>query len=435
MMRIVQLVPGSSQLFYCENCSRDGSLVRGLRSFGHEVLLAPLYLPLELEGSDMDEEQRIFYGAINIYLKQAFPPLRRSPVWIERLFDSSFFLNLAGRLSASTEAAGLGALTVSMLRGEQGDHTRELAKLIEWLKEVKPDIVHLSNGLLLGVVKSIKRAFDIPVVCSLQDEDVWIDGLEDEWRERTWSLMREGGAEIDLFLPVSRFYARFMGKRMDISDSRMKVIPIGVDLDGFERASQDRRILSVGYLSHISETMGFGLLVDAFLLLKKERRYRELRLIATGGNTKADAHFIASVIRRIESAGWKNDVKIQSSFDRLERIRFLQQLTLLSVPVLKGEAFGTFQIEAMAAGVPVVQPALGGFTEVVQSTGGGILYEPNEPEALASSLSALLANPRRRNQLAANGRDKVFREYSIELMVERLSLAFEQCSAKARKIR
>ena len=63
---------------------------------------------------------------------------------------------------------------------------------------------------------------------------------------------------------------------------------------------------------------------------------------------------------------------------------------MVSVPVRNGEAFGIYLLECMASGVPVVQPALGAFPEIVELAGGGVIYEANTPEALAGSLEILI---------------------------------------------
>jgi hypothetical protein len=62
--------------------------------------------------------------------------------------------------------------------GEQGAQKDELEHMVNWIAEhCKPDVIHISNALLLGLAKRLKEKTGVPVVCSLQDEDVWVDAV------------------------------------------------------------------------------------------------------------------------------------------------------------------------------------------------------------------------------------------------------------------
>jgi len=373
----------------------------------------------------------VFYGAVNLYLRHRFPALRRLPDWTRRLLDCGPLLRLAGSMSGTTTAAGLEELTLSMLRGEQGGQAEELEALLGWLARARPEVVHLSNCLLLGTVRRIRRELGIPVACSLQDEDTWLDGLGPEARERAWGILRERAAEVDLFLPVSAWYARFMAERLGIGTERLQVLPMGIELDGFPHGEPEPRPGPpvIGFLSHVCERMGAGVLAEAFQLLAASRP--GLQLWFLGGRTGQDSAFLARMRRRLARAGLSAQVRFAGSFGRAQRIRFLSSISLLSVPVLGGQAFGTFILEALAAGVPVVQPRLGGFTEVVGDTGGGLLYGPNTPEALAAAIGTLLDDPGRARALGRAGRAAVLSRYTSAHMAAGLESAFAGLRRKA----
>jgi glycosyltransferase involved in cell wall biosynthesis len=419
-MRIAQILPGSGSRFYCENCARDDSLERGLRGRGHEVLLGSLYLP----PAGRAGPSPVFFGAVNLYLRHRFPALRGLPAWLEHLLDSGAVLALAGSLSGTTDAASLEGLTLSMLRGEQGGQAEELERLVSWLAEVRPQVVHLSNCLLLGIARRVRRELGIPVACSLQDEDSWIDAMGPEARAQAWGLLRERAADVDLFLPVSAWYARFMKERLGLPAERLAVVPIGIDPQGFAAAEPRSGPPVIGFLSHVSERMGAGILAQAFLRLASGGRFPGLRLWYAGGSTGADAAFLRVLKRDFLRHGLRDRVRFAGTLQRSERIRFLSCLRVLSVPVQGGEAFGTFALEALAAGVPVVLPRLGGFTELVGETGGGLLYEPNSPEALADALAELLGDPGQARALGEAGRSAVLARYTAERMASSLEAAF-----------
>lgn len=433
-MRIAFIAAGSGSRFYCENCAGEGSLVRALRSRGHEIALASFYLPVGDAEGNVAAHAPLFYGAIGMYLSHRLPVLRSAPARLLRALDAPALLALAGRFSGPTQPGRLEALTLSMLRGEEGRPSTNLGELLRWLESIRPDVVHLSNGLLLGVAGAIRRALGIPVSCTLQDEDTWIESLGGRARAVAWKILRERAADVALFTPVSRYFGRLMADHLGLSDERYVVVHPGIDLDSFPEAASSDGPPVIGYLSRISEPMGAGLLADAFILLAREGRFPGTRLRLMGGSTSADAQLVRSLRQRFVHAGLAESLEIKAGFGPRARALFLGGISALCVPVLRGEAFGTFMLEAMAAEVPVVQPRLGGFPEVVQDTGGGILYEPNTTEALASALGRLLADPEGSRTLGRAGRRAVAERYTVGRMAAGLEAAFERarCPAAAR---
>ncbi|MHC4639143.1 MAG: glycosyltransferase family 1 protein, partial [Planctomycetota bacterium] len=176
-MRIAQFTPGAGDNIYCENCLRDAALVRAFRKLGHEVLMIPLYLPLRVDGTEQLSNAPIFFGGINVYLQQQSAIFRKTPRWIDRIFDMRKLLEWVSGRSGMVDAHVLGKTTISMLEGEDGRQVKELKRLVNWLseKENKPDIVCLSNALLAGMAGRIKQKTGVPVVCMLQDEDQFLD--------------------------------------------------------------------------------------------------------------------------------------------------------------------------------------------------------------------------------------------------------------------
>ena len=407
-MKIVNIVPGFGGTFYCGNCLRDSAYVNSLRELGHDAVTLPMYLPLTLSGQKTHEDVPVFYGAVNIYLKQQFPVFRYMPGWMENLLDSKPVLKFAAKKSGSTRASGLEELTESMLLGKQGHQNHELDRLVDFLKNhEKPDVVHFSNALLLGLAKQIREEVKVPVVCSLQDEDVWVDVMEPAWRDKIWQLMSEKCRDVDAFVAVSSWFAGVMQDKMHIPGGKMNVVHIGVKPGNYTYTLPAASPHAIGYLSRICEENGFEILVDAFILLKTDPRFKTLKLKVTGGMTGDDNAFVQRQLNKLEQNRILKDVEIQPDFSTESLERFFKSLTLLSVPVLKGEAFGLYQIEALASGVPLVQPGLGAFPEIVQATGGGIVYHPNTAESLAFNLSALLTDRGKLEQLSRAGRKSV----------------------------
>ncbi len=413
-MRIVQVLPGSGDRFYCENCVRDNALVRALLKAGEQVIVAPMYLPQLADPLDGVPEAPLFYGGINAYLQTKSAFFRKTPRWFDRVLDSGVLLRRAARKAGSVRASGLGELTLSVMKGAEGDQAKELRRLVRWLETQGAfDVVHLSSSLLLGIGTEIKRRFGVPVVCSLQDEDVWVDAMEPPWPARCWETMSQLGRDVEAFIAPSRYFAGLMRERMGIDPARIHVVPVGVDAAEPAGKPPDPPVL--GYLARMSRGLGLGTLVDAFLELKKDR-FPGLRLHLSGGSTEDDEGFLSELDDRFMHEGVAADVQVFDEFVPASRKKFVRSLSVLSVPSPKATAYGTYLLEANAAGVPVVQPRVGSFPELVEATGGGVLYEPNDAESLARELGGLLEEPGRAAELGRRGRESVVKQFGWDMM-------------------
>jgi len=419
-MRIVHAVPGSGGTFYCENCLRDAALVQALRRLGHDVVMVPLYLPL-FDDDDVAGDVPVFFGGINVYLQEKFALFRKTPRWLDRLFDTSWMLKRAAKQEGSTSAAELGPMTLSMLRGGEGNQRKELERLVAWLKDhAHPDLLHISNALLLGMAGEIKDALGVPLLCSLQDEDTWLDAMHEPDCSRCWEAMADAARNVDAFVAVSHWYADQMQRRMELPPEKLNVIHLGIDVADAEPAVVERQPPVLGFLSRMGASQGLDRLVDAFLRLKEQPGLRDLQLRATGGITPADHAFIDTLHAKLRQHGVDQDVQFLSDFHKIPRHEFLKSLSVLSVPVPKGEAFGSFILEALAYGVPVVQPRVAAFPEVIEATGGGLLYDPDKEGAYEQTLAELLLDLPRAQALGAQGRATVLEHFSIEAMANKL---------------
>jgi glycosyltransferase involved in cell wall biosynthesis len=414
-MKIVHVVPGSGGTFYCENCLRDTSVVRALRGRGHEIVLVPMYLPLLRAHDDISGEGPLFFGGVNAWLQEHVPLFRHTPRWVDGLLDAPPLLRLAAAQAGSPRAHDLGPMTLSMLRGEEGHQAKELERLAGWLAdEVRPDVVHLSNALLLGLARRVRERTGAAIVCSLQDEAPWVDAMAGPWPARVWGEIGARAGDVDAFIAVSRHYAGVMERRAGIPAERVRVVPIGVDVASYAPAPHGSPAPVIGYLARMSEASGLGDLVEAFLRLRESRP--ALRLALTGGKTRDDDRFLDAVRERIARAGAAQSVTFLEDFGAEARRRFLASLTVLSVPGTGQTAFGLYVLEALAAGVPAVQPRAGAFPELIEPTGGGLLYDPEEPGALERALAEVVDDPGRARELGRRARDGAARLFSVEAM-------------------
>jgi glycosyltransferase involved in cell wall biosynthesis len=321
---------------------------------------------------------------------------------------------MASSMAGSTNAKGLEEMTVSMLMGENGKQQEELERLASWLSDnCKPDVVHISNALLLGLAHRIKEKLNVPIVCSLQDEDVWVDAMKPAFRDNVWNLMSEKAKDVDRFIAVSDFFSGVMQRRMNLSPERVLSLYLGVDPGDYEFVPTSFKGRNIGYISRICHENGFDILVDAFVLLKKMNGFGDVKLIITGGYTGADTSYIKEVRKKLYREKLEDQAEFPENFDETGRKDFFKKVSVISVPVRNGEAFGMYLLESMASGIPVVQPDLGAFPEIVNLAGGGIIYETNTPEALCQALAGLLSDPEKLDALSHMGRKGVEAYFNI----------------------
>lgn len=423
-MNIIQLTPGAGAM-YCGNCFRDNALVAELRRQGHDVTMVPLYLPITLDEADQSAGTPVFFGGINVYLEQQSALFRRAPNWFRRILSSERLLRWAAGRAAKTRAGDVGDLTLSMLRGEEGNQVRDLDELIAWLKQHgPPDVVCLSNALLLGMARKLKAELQTKVVCTLQGEDSFLDALPETHRAAAWQLLSERAADVDAFIAPSRYFAEVMMRRLGLRPERVHVIHNGLNLDGYgsHHATRNTQHAApvLGYFARMCREKGLDTLVEAFIHLKNRDRVPRLKLHIGGGCGPGDESFVKSLRKRLAEAGFIGETMFAPNLNRAEKVAFLESLTVFSVPARYGEAYGLYVIEAMAAGVPVVQPRTAAFPELIEATGGGVLSESNDPKQLAEAIEAMLLEPGRAQALGEAGRKAVFERYSIEAMTDQV---------------
>jgi glycosyltransferase involved in cell wall biosynthesis len=428
-MNIVHITPGAGGM-YCGGCFRDNALVTALRKAGHEALMVPLYLPLTLDEPDQSAGTPIFFGGINVYLDQKSALFRKAPRWLHKVLSSPALLNWASGRAAKTRAADVGDLTLSMIRGEEGNQARELDELITWLKsQPQPQVICLSNALLVGLARKLKQELNVPVACMLSGEDTFLDALPALLRSQTWQVLAERCLDVDMFLAPSHYFAELMSDRLHLPAGKVKVVRNGINLAGYQPSRRPGPVDSdspvLGYFARMCREKGLHALIDAYLILKRKAATKSLKLHVGGGCGPNDEPFVREQRQRLSDAGVLKDVEFFPNVDHAQKIAFYEGLTVFSTPAPYGEAFGLYILEALAAGVPVVQPRHAAFPELVSATGGGVLCEPGNAEALAAGIEELLLDRDRAWQLGLKGRKAVEVAFTIETMAREIIAVYE----------
>jgi glycosyltransferase involved in cell wall biosynthesis len=385
----------------------------------------PLYLPPDGTSIETGLDKNVFFGAISMYLREKVPLFRNMPVFMEKLVDSSPMLKIAARRAGTTRTEGLEEMTLNMIKGENAFPAKELQRLIDYLtRDGKPDIIHLSNALIIGLARRLKKKLDVKIVCSLLNEDDWIDEMAEPYQSGAWKLISKEASYVDAFLTPSTYYKELFIAKTGISGENFNVIPLGIDTGELTIIEKRENYPSIGYFCRINSQNGFDKLVDAFIELKKGNDLPGLTLHVSGGYTGDDKPFIADQIRKIKSNGLKSFVRIYQGFHGNSKQEFFSNIDVMSVPVRKHDGYGLYILEANAAGIPVVQPATGAFPEIIARTMGGVTYSPDNVSELSASLMKLLKDNDLRYRLGKLGKEKVLTDLSLENMSLGLSKVY-----------
>lgn len=438
-MRITYLTAGAGGMI-CGSCLHDNALASALRRNGHEIVLVPIYTPIRTDEPDSSSD-RVFLGGITMYLRQSawFRWLPRFTTrWLDRPGVIRFF---AGR-SIETDAGKLGAMAVSILKGEAGPQSADFRDLHAWMaEEAHPEAIVLSNLLIAGGVPELKARTNAPIVVVLQGDDLFLDGLADSYRAEVLGHLRRIAPAVDQFVTHSRFYAAKMGPRLGIPADRIALIPLGIQLQGEFSAVPEiatRRggdqPFTVGYLARMAPEKGLEDLCRAYVRFREKRDVpsRQCRLLVAGWMGARYRSFVDHCRALVAQAGFGEELEIRGELTRQEKAEFLlNEIDALCVPSPYEEPKGLYALEAMACGVPIISPRHGVFPELIEESGGGLLFTPGNIDGIVDCLAELADDSGLRKRLAESGLRYVRDNRTIESTAVALTTILDRLRGKS----
>lgn len=429
-MKVIYLAAGAGGMI-CGSCLRDNRLAATLIDQGKDVSVIPLYTPLKVDEPDTAPGP-VYYGGINVFLQQASSVFQRTPRWVDAVLDGRGLLRTVGKLSSGADPKSLGAMTNSMLKGRGGKQRKELDRLIKLLEDQSPDVINLANLMFAGVAGELKRRTGAKIVCTLSGEDIFLDQLAQPHQTEAFDLIRSAAGDIDAFISTSQYYAEHCASRFGLPAEKIHHVPMGIRVEDF--STRPSRIpapeLTIGYFARVCREKGFVRICEAFVALNK--RGHTCRLAAGGYLGKLDRPAFDQGKRLIDNAGLADRFHYVGEVDRQQKIEFYHSIDLFSVPAEYPEAKGLSILEAMAAGVPVVQPRHGSYPELIEATGGGVLFEPDDLNGLIDATAALMKDEQRRADLGETGRSGVAQKFNDRIMAEATWRVYESiCRGKS----
>lgn len=429
-MKIIYIATGAANM-YCGSCMHDNALAAALKAAGEDVSLFPLYTPMRLDEENVGEPQ-IFYGGIKAYLLQKYPRPFLGRDFLFRMAGSQALLRLMPRfdIGSAVDAQANAEMTVSILKGEEGNQRELLQELVGWIKSTyRPDVIHITNTLLIGVAREFKRSLQIPITCGLHGEDIFLEGMPQPYQNEALGLIRDRAQDVDRFLAISSYYAEMFSNWVGLDRSKIDVVWPGIALDDYRklrRAPSASRPLTIGFFARFVPEKGLHHLVDAFIRLVHSKEFPDLRLIAGGYFSHAYATYIDGIRKTIKSNGLEDQIQLLGTLERAEKLDFFKQIDVFSVPATYREPKGISILEALASGVPVVQPDHGAYPEWVNATQGGLLHRPHDSADLAEKLAILLRDSDLRKRMGEQAQRAAWEKFSSERMATATLEAFQR---------
>ncbi len=418
--KIIYLTAGAAGM-YCGSCMHDNALAKALASEGWDIQLVPTYTPIRTDEDDVSVDH-VLFGGVNVFLQQKIPLFRYLPSLLVRLLDNPRFIRRVTANAGDTDPKTLGSLAVSMLKGTHGNQRKEVFRMCDWLQREKPDLLIFTNILIGGCIEQIKQQLDVPVLVTLQGDDVFLDSLDEPFRSNCLELIKQIATRVDGFIVHSEFFRQYMGEYFGIATDKIHVTPLGIDTSDFAAMPDQRQphrdppSRTIGYMARLAPEKGLHHLVEAFIKLKQRDDLDDVKLKIAGWLGPQNQAYAQAQWDRLEQAGLKTEFEYIGSIDRAEKLKLLAEIDVLSVPTEFKEPKGLYVLEALAAGVPVVQPAHGAFPETIQQSSGGILFEAGNTDELTNALAMLLADSQLRSHHGEAGRKYVHQHRNARSM-------------------
>lgn len=303
---------------------------------------------------------------------------------------------------------------------------REIASVVlpragavhEHLRQAKPDIVYLANGVSpnLDALVAAARA-GIPTL------------VHEKGYRRIGPRERIMSRWIDTFVGMTDLvtaHARARG----VQARRHLTVYDGIDCERFAPGggAAVRRELgiaadapAIGIVGHIQSWKGQDLVVQA--MAKLRATHPELRCLIVGGVHRQGAEYAAGMRARIAAEGLERQVILTGA--RRDVAACLDAMDVAIHSSTNPEPFGRVLIEAMALGRPLIAPREGGPLEIVVDGETGLLVAPRDPAALAAAIDQLVRDPVLRRRMGEAARTRVDAVFDIRQHVRAIEAIFD----------
>jgi glycosyltransferase involved in cell wall biosynthesis len=397
-MKIAIITAGGAGMF-CGSCMQDNTLARTLRMAGEDTILIPTYTPIRVDEHNVSADH-VFMGGVNVYLDSKLPGWRHLPHWVTGWLDRPRLIRALTRFGGGTDASKLGSLTLDMLNGTAGPQRREVIELVDYLcNDLNPDVILFSNALLSGVLSELRPRFSGKIVCLLQGDDVFLDGLSNRWKGPVLAQLGKNCEAFDGFLTHSDFYRDFMIDYLHLHGQKVRRIPLTIDVsdhsapntattDGLT-GEHPARPYRIGYFARICPEKGVQNLLAAADEVLPDVPHAEVAI--AGYLPDQHKRWFRRLLRKAQNRFPDRIHWLGSPDKRADKFRIISSFDVLCVPTDYREPKGLYVLEAGLCGVSSLLPAHGAFPEVIASVEHGTTYDHAAATGLSQALRSVVA--------------------------------------------
>lgn len=285
--------------------------------------------------------------------------------------------------------------------------------LFAWIQRESPDVTHLHFPYPLGEMANYFFGRARKTIITYHSDIIRQKFLRVVYRP----LMERVLARADRIIATSPNYI-VSSPVLSRYKNKCVVVPLGIDPIPFERATSRRSTAHVSllFVGQLRYYKGIPYLLQAM----REVPHAHLTIVGTGPMERAWRALAQqlAVSDRVTFAGAVSDADLPAYYAAAD---------IFVLPASeRSEAFGTVQLEAMAAGKPVICTELGtgtSFVNIHEET--GLVVPARDAHALAAAIHRLLADPALRVRMGTAGRARVQSEFTLEKMVERVMEVYQ----------
>ncbi len=308
-----------------------------------------------------------------------------------------------------------------------------LAKLVQLMKRLRPDIVHTHTAKAGALGRVAAKLAGAPILVHTFHGHI-LHGYFSRGTTRVFlAIERRLGRLSTKILTVSE------GQRLELlrlgigTPNTVEVMSLGLELDRFlqlsRRRGEVRRQLGlaldtalVGIIARLVPIKDHVTFLEA--AADVHRRRPNVRFLIVG-----DGELRSTLEQRTRTQGLGACVHFLGWQRDLEPIYADLDLVVLSS---RNEGTPMCLLEAMAAGLPLVATRVGGIPDLVADEKTGLLVPPGDPAALSQAIEALLCDANRRFEMGQLAREAVYPKYSDTALIDRMDDLY--CSLLATRI-
>lgn len=327
---------------------------------------------------------------------------------------TSFVISLGGKLENQINIDGGIFIKFDVCSKNIFTAISRINGLKEILKEIKPDIIHVRSRVPAWLVYFANKSLKIKVVST-------VHGFNSVGFYS--SIMQKA----DAVICVSNSIKEYIQKNYQTNESKITVIPRGIDLELFNPKNIDLNFINefkekydlkdkfiISSVGRITQLKDYETFIKAINLVKKE--IPQLKALIVGGTRSDKEEYLNSLRNLIKELKLEDNIIFTGSQSKIAEIYTLSDVVVSSSK--KPESFGRAVAEAIAMNTPVIATNHGGVKDIIIDNVNGFFFEVGGEEELVSDIL-------KSRNLSFDGYNYISNNFSLENMLDKTIVVYK----------